>query len=214
MKHLLLYGLIFSLGLNVWLAIRKFHRFQTTQQTEELLFYRDISYKDGNKYFQFKLKEKYPKEFTDEKFHLVYMWDSLLYDFICQDQMRRIDSMALKMKGRKIEYVFATEMDEEYALAFQKKNYDDFKNVKQIFGMNDFISGVFNRQDLNITRPIHLGAKFTGKSKMKTKPLYILIDSNGTVLYSGGSHFNILTDSVFFRKIGNINSATSKHLLN
>lgn len=212
-----------SLGLNVYFFVRKMERLERNDEVIKLNFYKDITHQEGYEYFLKQIKSNYPEANISEKYFIVYMWDSTMYDFMYKDQMKVLDSMAAGFGKYKLEYVFATEMEELASKSFLSRNYDEFKNVRMLYGMDDFISGLYSIKDIKIRRPKLIGGSSPGKMKencgieilkSKQKPFYLIMDSNGKVLYTNQNIFMILKDTTFLNKLNVLVPDKSMKILN
>jgi hypothetical protein len=165
--------------------------------------YKKISHKEGYDYFLSQLKSKYPGTNINQKYFIVYRWDSLMYDFIYKDQMKVLDSMATRYGEDKLEYIFVTEMEEKASKSFLKNNYAEYKNVKMLYGMDDFISGIYNIKGITIQKSIHVGERMPSGAynNFKQTSFYLIMDSKGMVLHTNGNKFMVLKDSVFLEKL-------------
>src|SRR5688572_6610695 len=120
MKHLFAYFLILSVALNIFFLVRKTERTKKDQAVMSLHCYKNISYNEGYDYFMGQMRARYPETNMDQKYFVVFRWDSLYYDFMFRDQMKVLDSMAANYGKYKIEYVFVTEMEEGPSKSFLK----------------------------------------------------------------------------------------------
>lgn len=223
MKRIFIYLLIVSIGFNIYFLTRKFERIERNNEVVKLNFYKDISHKEGYNYFLKQMKSNYPETIISEKYFIVYMWDSTMYDFMYKDQMKVLDSMAGCFGKYKLEYVFATEMEESTSNSFLKRNRDEFKNVRMLFGMDDFISGLYSLKDIKIIKPKHVSGASPEKIeencgieilKSKQKPFYLIMDSKGKVLYTNERKFMILKDTVFLNRLKVLVPEKSLKILN
>lgn len=207
--------LVVSLAVNLILFVRKGQRDQINLETLKLHYYKDISYEKGLAFFKSRYAAKFPLETTEQKHFVVYRWDSVQYEFISRDQMLVLDSMAACFGKPKLEYVFVTEMEEKAALGFLKRNSDIFVNVKMLFGMDDYISGLHNNKDLKLIKPKVMGAS-PGQLEhnFKQTSLYVLMNDNGRVLHNNGNKYIILKDTVLFKKLKDVVSDKPVKVLN
>ncbi len=204
------------MGINIYLLIRKLERTKRYKAIESLHCYKDSSYEEGYACFQDRLKSRYPDSDLHGKHLVVYRWDSLTYDIFHQEQMRVLDSMAANDGRPQIEYIFVTEMEEEPSLAFLKRNGDDFRSIKMLYGMDDFISGVHHLKGVGIVRTAiidHRPEKEpTGNDQgpahnnLKQSTLYLMMEADGKVSYTNGNKYRILKDSTFLRKLSALTS--------
>ena len=204
-----------SIGFNVFLLWRKQQRMKHDLEVQALYTYKSISYEYGLNHFIDQFKKKYPEVDSEQKHFIVYRWDSLSYEFIYREQMLVLDSMAASFGNPKLDYVFVTEMEEKASEAFLKRNGDSFANVKMLFGMDDYISGLHNNKDLKIIKPIVMGAP-TGDldHNFKQKSLYVLMNENGKVLHFNEKKCMILKDTAFFEKLKVVVADKSIQVLN
>ncbi len=207
MKHLFTYLLVLSIGLNIYFLVRKIERTKRDKEVMKLHYYKTITHKEGYDYFLGQMKSKYPETNIDQKYFVIFRWDSLHYDFMYRDQMKVLDSMAASFGKYKIEYVFATEMEEAPSKSFLKFYKDEYKNVKMLYGMDDFISGIYSLKNLKFSKPIITGKRGDKEKdkddshKFKQGSLYLILDSKGKVLHFNGKYFGILKDTAFLRKL-------------
>lgn len=223
MKQIFTYLLFLSIGFNIYFLVRKIERHERDIEIVKLQHYKNISHKEGYDYFLNQIKSKYPETKINEKYFIVYMWDSLRYDFIYRDQMKVLDSMATRFGKYKLEYVFATEMEESASTSFLNRSYDEFKNVKMLFGMDDFISGLYSLKDIKITKPTYIGKRSPEEvtenngsdiRKFKQKNFYLIMDAKGKVLYTNERKFMILKDTVFLDKLDALLPEKNLNILN
>ena len=209
MQKFFAYFLVLSIGFNIYFLIRKIERTKGDKEVMKLHHYKTITHKEGYAYFLEQMKSKYPETNIDHKYFVVFRWDSLHYDFIYRDQMKVLDSMAANFGKYKIEYVFATEMEEAPSKSFLKFYNDEYKNVKMLYGMDDFISGIYSLKDLKFNKPIVIETRAKKEKqnnsddihKYKQGSLYLILDSKGKVLHFNGKYYGILKDTAFLRKL-------------
>jgi hypothetical protein len=139
------------------------------------------------------------------------MWDSTMYDFLNKDEMKVLDSMASSFEKHKLEYIFVTEMEEEASESFLKRNYDQYKNVKMLYRMDDFISGLYSIKDIKIYKPKYdghgigeLNKNELDVLKFKQKPFYLIMDTTGKVIYTNQNKCMILKDTAFLNRINKL----------
>ncbi len=223
MKQFFTYLLILSIGFNIYFLVRKVKRVERDNEVGKLLFYKNITHKEGYSYFLNQIKSKYPQTTIKNKYFIVYRWDSTLYDFTQRDQMKVLDSMAASYGKYKFEYVFVTEMEEAASKNFLKRSGDEFNNTKMLYGMDDFISGIHNIKNIKLNKPNNVSLqspsktnenKGSDKHHFKQKTLYLIMDSTGTVLHTNGRKFMILKDSIFLNKLSSLNPNNSFKILN
>lgn len=190
---------------------------------EKLHYYKDISYKEGYDYFINQLEKKYPETLLNNKVYVVYMWDSILYNFMNKPQMKALDSMAAAYGKYKLEYIFTTEMEEKASLGFLKRSGDNYQNVKMLYDMDDYISSLYFNKDFKLPK-----AKYgvIGKddeqtkemlkmlAKSKRKGIYVIMDEDGKILYNNQKQKWVLKDSLFLNKLKGIVPAQSLKILN
>lgn len=210
MKQFFKYFLVLSIGLNIYFFAKKIPRLKRDNEVAKLLYYKNISHKEGYSYFLNQIKIKYPETKINNKYFIVYRWDSTTYEFIQRDQMKVLDSIATNYGKYKFIYVFVTEMEEIASKNFLKRNADEYKNVKMLFGMDDFISGLHSLKNIKLSKPIYVGRQsskemkensLTNPHNLKQTSLYLIMDSTGTVLHTNGNKFMILKDSIFLNKL-------------
>jgi hypothetical protein len=215
--------LLFSFGFNVFFLYRKIKYLERQQEENALHVYKKISHKEGYNYFQKQIKKNYPQTNLNNKYFIVYMWDSLMYEFMYRDQMKVLDSMASSFGKYKFEYIFATEMEERASKSFLKRSYDEYTNVKMLFGMDDFISGLYsiNYIKLNMPKEIHLNQVKNKTqipqddvSNFKQKILYLVMDSEGKILFTNQKKYMVTKDTAFLNKLDNLLPAKNLKILN
>lgn len=209
-KNPFTYLLLLSLSCNVFFLIRKTDRTKRDEEVAKLHFYKAISFHEGYNYFSSQLQNKYPETNIGQKYTVVYRWDSLLYEDIHRDQMKALDSMAATYGRYRLEYIFVTEMDEQASLDFLKRNSDDYQHAKMLFGMDDFISGLYHTYDTAFVKPIVINHSLdkndnrkdhSAAHKLKSMSLYTIMDPKGKLLHLNGKRFRILKDSAFLKKL-------------
>lgn len=222
-KRIAIFILLVSLAFNTYFLIRKIDRVQRMNEYEEMEYYKDISYKEGYDYFKSQLEKKYPETLLNNKVYVVYMWDSILYNVINKPQMKALDSMANAYGKYKLEYIFATEMEEKASLGFLKRSGDNYQNVKMLYEMDDYISSLYSNKDFKLPK-----AKYgiIGKddeqaqemlkmlAKLKRKGIYVIMDEDGKILYNNQKQKWVLKDSLFLNKLKGIVPAQSLKILN
>jgi hypothetical protein len=175
-----------------------------TEENKKLHFIKDISHKEGYKYFIGKMKSDFPEIDLSLKNYLVFFWDSLKYSHRGLT-MKILDSIASNLHVYNCEYVFATEMNETAAKEFLKRKGAEFKKFRVIGGMDDFISGVYNENPIQweISGPKLDSAKLISSrlytSKIKVKGYYFLMNSKGDILYHTSSYWLPNKDTALLR---------------
>lgn len=223
MKRALLLILFISVGFNIYFLIRKLERIQIDKEHHKLHFFKDISYEEGYTYFLDELTKKYPEVEITEKKYVVYMWDSISYDILNKSEMTALDSMAA-IGNYKLEYVFATEMEEKASENFLKRNKAEYKNVRMLYNMDDYISGLYHNADVKLVKQKEYFSKNTseedkekirkGFSNWKKKPFYVIMDSNGKILFNKEKNTLVLKDSLFLKKLKLVSPYKSQEILN
>jgi hypothetical protein len=201
MKRFLIIVLAISVGVNIIFIKRKMNVINRWHEQKKLMVYRKISYEQGYEYFSEEFKKSYPEANLNNKYVIVYRWDSIAYDIIYREQMMALDSMAANFGKYKLEYIFVTEMEEGASTSFLKRNYDEYKNVKMLYGMDDFISGLHNIKGIKLVKPIVL-SKQADSSLYFAKDLnfYAIIDPEGKVLFRNKIG-RIVKDTAFLNKL-------------
>lgn len=214
-KHFYLYALVLSIGLNVFFLFRKTGRLNEKKEKLKLYHYQNIEHHEGYAFFLDQIKNNYPETNINQKHFIVYRWDSLTYDFIYKDQMKVLDSMAANYGKYSLEYVFVTEMEKHASEAFLKRNHDSYKNVKMLYDMDDFISGVHNIKNIRLKKPMVFGTPVLGdKADDKQRTLYLIMDPKGNILHTNGNIYMVLKDSSFFKKLDHLVSNEPVKILN
>ncbi len=224
MKRITIFLFLISLGFNIFFLIRKINRIQIEKENYKLRYYKDINYQDGYDYFVNELEKKYPETMIGNKHYIIFQWDSLAYDIFHKDQMRVLDSIADDHGKHNLEYVFVTEMEETASKSFLKRYGDDFKHVKMLYGMDDYISGLYSNKDIKIPKRKHFFSKnctpetkekmIKMNSNLKRKPFYVIMNSKGKVLYNNEKIWPILKDSLFLNKLKTLTPNKSIEILN
>lgn len=223
MKQFFTYLLVLSIGFNIYFFVRKIERTKRGKEIIKLHYYKDISHKEGYDYFLEQLKSKYPETTIDQKYFVIYRWDSTRYDFIYREQMKVLDSMAANYGKYRLEYIFVTEMEERASIGFLKRSFDEYKNVKMLYGMDDFISGLYSLKDIKIVKPKRVGRQSPCEKngdvgadihKFKQSSFYLIMDPKGTVLHMNGNRSWILKDSVFLSKLSALIPEKNVKILN
>lgn len=217
MKRFLISFLVISIGINVIFLQRKIKRTYRWNEEKKLLFYKEISYEQGYEYFLKQIKKNYPEANINNKYFIVYRWDSLHYDGIYREQMMALDSMANSFGKYTLEYVFVTEMEERASMKFLERSQDEFKNVKMLYGMDDYISGLHNIKDLKLVKPkVINSSKTKDKSFNSVKQLffYSIMDSEGKFLYTNEKRFMIVKDTAFLNKLNGLLQEKNLKILN
>ncbi len=222
-KRIAIFILLVSLAFNTYFLIRKIDRVHRMNEYEKLHYYKDISYKEGYDYFINQLEKKYPETLLSNKVYVVYMWDSTLYDFMNKPQMKALDSMATFYGKYKLEYIFATEMEENASMGFLKRSGDDYKNVKMLYDMDDYISSLYSNKDFKLSKAKYgvISADEEKKEEMlkmlsmsKRKGIYVIMAEDGKILYNNQNQKWVLKDSLFLNKLKSIVPAQSLKILN
>lgn len=207
MKHIFTYLLVISAGINIYFFIKKMGYKKEDEEHKKLMFWKDISHREGYKFFENKMKTDFTETSFKQKTCLVYFWDSTMYDFKHVDAMRGLDSLAETLGEYTFNYIFATEMDETAAKDFLSRNGAKFKNFKVLGGMDDFMSGVYNEWPVKWKR---IGPKLDSTKidpdcpdmcRMKVKGYYFLMDNQGDILYHNYKNFTPLKDTVLLRRL-------------
>lgn len=207
MKKLLVYLLITSIGINLYYLKKKFQHLHQSDEVKKLLLYKKIPYEKGTDTFFEGLKKTYPESQFSHKNIVVYRWDSLHYDFIYRDQLRALDSMATHFQNHQLEFVLVTEMEEEASKQFLTRNGENYRNLKMLFGMDDFISGLHNIKGLKLKKTIvktkhRLNETDSSIFCMKQPSFYAIIDSGKKVLYTNEGKWTMLVkDTAFLNKL-------------
>lgn len=219
MKKLLVCLLVISVGINIFFLKKKFQQLHKWDEEKKLHFYKKISYEEGTDCFLQELKKTYPETQISNKNVLVYRWDSLHYDFIYKSQLKALDSLANHYGNHQMEFVLVTEMEETASREFLARNGDIFKNVKMLFVMDDFISGLHNINGLKLMKPIIKNPNLVSKTDsslyfLKQVSFYAIIDSQRKVLYTNENRGSVLKDTIFLNKIKHLTTENYHNILN
>jgi hypothetical protein len=217
--------LIISLCFNVYFLIKKVNYLQRQDNLKTLYFYKNIVYNKSYNYFIERFNETYPEKMNNQKLFFVYSWDSLSYEVLNKSSMKSLDSLASIFGKRDINYVFATEMDQNESDLFLKRDHQNYKNFNILGEMDDFISGLYYNKDIKITNPKSYTYDTLSKKmvynknaipqKFKRKPFYILMDHNGDVVYYNKKLFvNVLYDSVLINTLRKYSTSKTTDVIN
>lgn len=212
MRRFLILLLFVSIGFNAYFLKINLNRMHRSDEQKKLRFFKNISYQEGFNYFKNEMKEKYPIFPFEEKTYIVYRWDSTLYEFMFAEQMKVLDSLAGCLGKRTFCYVFATEMEQAASDSFLKRNEAKFKNVKMLYSMDNYLSGLYSNKDVKLKKSKHFFSSGNSPEKMKencgidvTKykksTFYVIMDSESKILYNNKNTFMILKDTVFMNKL-------------
>jgi len=158
------------------------------------------------------MKEKYPLFPFDEKIYVIYRWDSTLYEFEYAEQMKVLDSLAGSLGKHTFCYVFATEMEQAASESFLKRNDAKFKNVKMLYNMDDYLSGLYSNKDIKFKKAKHFGSS---PEKMKEecgidvtrykKPtFFVIMDCKSKILFNSKNIYMVLKDTAFMNKLNSL----------
>lgn len=215
MKHIFTYLLGISVVFNIYFLVKKVGYMKEEDENRQLLFWKDISHKEGYQFFRDKMKTDFPETDLSKKTCLVYFWDSTSYDLKHVNAMRILDSLATTLGPYTFSYIFATEMNETVAKEFLKRSDTEFKNFKVIGGMDDFISGVYNEKPVKWKRigprqdSSKMKSNFPDMSKMKVKGYYFLMDNKGNILYYNYKNSLPNMDTALMRRLSSFVPAKS-----
>jgi hypothetical protein len=203
MKPIISYLLVISIGVNLYFFVYFIDYKKEYDERRKLNFWKEITYKEGYKFLEDKMKMDFPETNFKQRPYFVYFWNPSWYDFQHANAMRKLDSLATDLGEYSFNYIFATEMDEVETKAFLRSRGSKFKNFKVMGGMDDFISGVYNETPPK--RKLIIGSKQQESScpdlfKMKTPGYYLLIDTQGEILYHNYKFFP-LKDTGLIRRL-------------
>lgn len=220
MKRFLICATVISLSFNLFFLFRILDRAKKNKDFSKLYYYKDIPFEQGYNYFLNKIKKKYAEEITNRKVFVVFLWDSLMYHFSQKEQMHVLDSMAADFIKHDVDFVTVTEMEETASKEFLLRNKAKYNNVKSLYDMDDFISGLYNNKSIGIMKPQTLGSPperlkencEIDAAKHKQRTLYLIMDASGNILYLNGNKFMILKDTLFINKLYSLSA--NPHFLN
>lgn len=207
LKRVFTYLLILSVALNVYFLISKMIIKNQEAEKRKLHFWKDISHKEGYKFYVNKMETEFPEVDLSRKQSFVYIWDSTLYDIKHVNAMRGLDSLASNLGRYTFNYVFATEMDEAAAKQYLLRKGAKFINFKVLGGMDDFISGVYTQNPVKWRR---IGPKTNSNEwnsncpdirKMKVKGYYLLMDGKGDIVYYNYKKDLPVNDTALMRRM-------------
>jgi hypothetical protein len=204
MKYFLTYLLVISLGVNAYFIIYLLNYKREADQKRVLNFWKNITYKEGYKYLESKMKNEYSNAKFRLKPTLVYFWNTETYDYNNSVAMNRLDSLASNLGEYSFNYIFATEMDQFEANSFLDSRGVKFKNFKVLGGMDDFISGVYNEKPPKrklIMVPKQRDLSCPDIMKLKVTGFYLLIDNKGKILYHNYKFYTPLQDTALMRRL-------------
>ena len=215
MKRFSIILVFISVGFNAYFLKINLDRMRRSDEQKKLLFFKDISYKEGFDCFKNQMKEKYPLFPFEEKTYVIYRWDSTLYEFEYAEQMKVLDSLAGCLGKRTFCYVFVTEMEQAASDSFLKRNEAKFEHVKMLYGMDDYLSGLYSNKDVKLKKPKHFFSSGNSAEKMKEncgidvakykKPtFYVIMDCKSKILYNNKNTFMVLKDTTFMNKLNSL----------
>lgn len=198
--------LVISVGVNLFYLQRKLKRSEKWREEMKLVVYKKISFERGYDYFLNEIKKAYPETNIANKYIIVYRWDSLHYNSVYKGQLRALDSMAANFGKFKLEYVLVTEMQEDASRSFLKRNQGDFNNLKMLFGMDDFISGLHNINGIKLIKPVinnisHRKIIDSSLFLHKQVIFYSIMDSKKNVFYTNEDKMWIVKDTAFLNRL-------------
>ena len=223
MKKILICFLIISIGCNVFFLQRKIKHIDREDEERKLHFYKKISHKEGYDYFLNQMKKNYPETNLSDKYFIVYMWDSTLYDNIHRNEMKTLDAMAANFGKYRLEYICATEMEEGASKSFLKRSDDIYSHLKMLYGMDDYISGLYSIKDIKLNKPKTINLNLSANKKegqdevvlnFKQKIFYLIMDSEGKVLHTNKNKFMISKDTAFLNKLNGLLPEKDLKILN
>ena len=204
MKHIYAYLLVISAGVNIYFFVYIMGLKKVHDEKIKLVFWKDITYKEGYNVLENKMKMNFPETDFKQKPSLVYFWNTTMYDFKDAVAMQKLDSLASDLGEYSFNYIFATEMDEVEANAFLTSRGAKFKNFKVLGEMDDFISGVYNEKPPKrklIMAPKKRDSNCPDIMKKKVEGYYLLIDNKGEILYHNYKFLTPLQDTALMRKL-------------
>ncbi len=215
MKRFFIVLLFISIGFNVYFLKINRERIKRGKEQQKLQFFKDISYQEGFDYFKKEMNEKYPLVPFEEKIYVVYRWDSTLYEFEFAEQMKVLDSLAGCLGKRTFCYVFATEMEQAASESFLRRNEAKFENVKMLYSMDDYLSGLYSNKDVKLKKPKHFFSSGNSAEKMKEncgidvtkykkRTFFVIMDSKSKILFNNKNIFMILKDTIFMNKLNSL----------
>ncbi|HWY11168.1 MAG TPA: hypothetical protein VN026_07585 [Bacteroidia bacterium] len=212
MRRFLVILLFISIGVNAYFLVINLGRMHRSNEEKKLHFWKDISYQEGFDHFKKQMKEKYPLFPFEEKIYVVYRWDSTLFEFEYAEQMKVLDSLAGCLGKRTFCYVFATEMEQTASDSFLKRNNTKFENVKMLYNMDDYLSGLYSCKDVKLKKGKHFGASpekmkeecGIDVTKFKKKTFFVIMDSKSKILFNNKNIFMVLKDTAFMNKLNSL----------
>jgi hypothetical protein len=204
MKYFIKYFFMVSICFNICFIVYFIWYKIDYNENRKLNFWKKISYEEGYKFLENKMKKEFPEVDFKKKYCIVYFWNPSWYDFKHADPMKSLDSLASNLGKYSFNYLFATEMDELDAKSFLISRGASFKNFKVLGGMDDFISGVYNVKPPK--RKLVFGSntqeiECSDILKMKEPGYYLLLDTDGKIIYYNYKYFNPLRDTFLIRKL-------------
>jgi hypothetical protein len=163
--------------------------------------YKEISYKEAYDFLICKAG-KHPNLSLRSKSSIICFWDSTIFDNFRGVILKDLDSITEHFGRYRFNYIYATEMDEGIAKTFL--NRKGINTKFEVMGdMDDFISGVYNECP-KLERMMYLGdlknyEPLQGIKKRKSKPLYMIMDTKGKILYYTNKYYLPSKDTSFLR---------------
>lgn len=188
--------ILLSIVINIFLYQKKNSIIQKNLKAETLIRCKDISYQDGYRYFK-SIFEKNSRDSRSKK-QIVFIWDSLNFNFKFKDSMLQLDSLASILGPYSYKYFFITEMETESSKSFLKRMGISLNNFIVLGDMDYFISSIYNRNELSSAKITLKDDKV--KSNFKIKPLSILIHESGEFI-SYSNKLIIINDGKFINSL-------------
>jgi hypothetical protein len=206
LRNIYLYLLFLSIGINVYLLIQKINNNHKREKLKELSFTSDNTLQQGYNFLKKKVNEDFPEVNLEAKTTLFYFWDSLAYDDIHRIAMKQLDSLALVIGDKNLNYFFVTEMDERSTITFLSRKNATFAKFRSMGGMDDLMSAAYNARPL-----VWSDGK---KRKFKMKPAYFLFDGEGTIIYHSYKYWLPTKDTALVARIKTYSSHRAVKILN
>lgn len=204
MRRFFIILFIISVAVNLVFKIRKNGRMHLGREKAKLFMYEKISYKEGYKYFIDKMTKRHPDINLKGKNSIICFWDSTNYEFMGDETMRDMDSVAGALGKYSFNYIFVTEMKEKLANDYLKRNGAENKNLSFVGDMDNFISSLYCDYP-GKAKMIFIGDTsknnkcFDKMRRHKLKPYYFIMDTAGNVFYHNNKCYIPSKDTAFMR---------------
>jgi len=156
-----------SLLFNAYFIYLDIESYKSKQLLDLVMKPKDISLADGSTALFKAIGQKQPA-LSAKKYYFISIWNTMCIP--CIKEMPTLDSIASQVPRNDIGYLFVTENSDGWINRFLEKRNIRTRHFAFINDMNDYISAVFPA---------------TGNT-IKGYPLQLIIDRQGTILYTEG----------------------------